>query len=345
MKLPPQRVEAFLKRPDPGIRAVLLFGPDAGLVRERAVAVCRTVLEDLSDPFRVADLGADVIEKDPARLADEAAAMALTGGRRLIRVRGAGEATAPVLAGFLQTPPPGDSLVVVEAGELDGRSKLRAAFEAAETAVAIACYVQEEGDLRKVLAEQLRGLGLSIADEALDLLAANLVGDRMMARTEVDKLALYMGDRTRVETDDVRASVGDSADLDLDDPIWAAAEGDYAATDRALGKLLGRGESPVALLRAAQRHLQRLQLASARQRAGEGLEAIGKSLWGNIFFKLRPMVDKQLRRWTPELLARACERLLEAEADCKRTNWPDETICARAFFQVAQMARGTGGRR
>src|SRR5712691_8070383 len=117
MKLAGGRVEAFLRRPDPDIRAVLLYGPDAGLVRERAEAVARTVCPDLRDPFRVADLAASVLAADPARLADEAAQISLTGGRRVIRVREAGDALAPLFARFLADAV-GDTLVVAEAGDL-----------------------------------------------------------------------------------------------------------------------------------------------------------------------------------------------------------------------------------
>ncbi|MGC2522189.1 MAG: DNA polymerase III subunit delta, partial [Stellaceae bacterium] len=85
MKIAPSRVAAFLQRPDPEIRAVLLYGPDAGLVRERADAVARTVCTDLSDPFRVAMLNGAVLAADPARLADEAAQLSLVGGRRVVR--------------------------------------------------------------------------------------------------------------------------------------------------------------------------------------------------------------------------------------------------------------------
>jgi len=73
MKLPPSRIAGFLQRPDPAIRAILLYGPDEGLVRERAEAAARSVCPDLKDPFRVADLAAAVLAADPARLADEAA--------------------------------------------------------------------------------------------------------------------------------------------------------------------------------------------------------------------------------------------------------------------------------
>jgi DNA polymerase III subunit delta len=342
VKLQPARIEAFVKAPDPAARAILIYGPDAGLVRERAVALGRTVVADPTDPFRVSDLSGDQVERDPARLADEASAIALTGGRRLVRVRGAGDGTAAIFAAFLKALPPGDSLIVVEAGDIDARSKLRAAFEAAPNAVAIPCYVQEEADLRKVIAEQLRAGNVAAAPDALDLLASNLVGDRMIARGEVDKLILYMGGTGRVEVEDVRAAIGDSAGNDIDDPVWAAADGDYAATDRALNKLFGRGENPVPLLRTAQRHFQRIQIVSARLKGGEPLDGIGRELYGGIFFKLKDQVGRQARIWTPDLAARALDRLLEAEAECKRTHWPAETVCARTFFQIAQLARGTG---
>src|SRR5947209_11687995 len=98
MRLAPARIAAFLQRPDPEIRAVLLYGPDEGLVRERAEAVARSVCSDLKDPFRVADLTGAGLAADPARLADEAAQLSLIGGRRIVRVRGAGDALAKLFS-------------------------------------------------------------------------------------------------------------------------------------------------------------------------------------------------------------------------------------------------------
>src|ERR1700755_1287314 len=133
MKLAPSRIAAFLQRPDPEIRAVLLYGPDEGLVRERAETVARSVCPDLTDPFCVADLTAAVLGADPARLADEAAQLSLTGGRRVVRVRGGGDPLAQLFAGFLATPS-GDALTVTEAGDLTPRSPLRRTFEGAPNA-------------------------------------------------------------------------------------------------------------------------------------------------------------------------------------------------------------------
>ena len=82
MKLAPQRVAAFLRDPGP-CRVVLLHGEDHGMIRDRAAALVRAVAGSLDDPFLVAELG----REDIVRLADEAASLALTGGRRVVRLR------------------------------------------------------------------------------------------------------------------------------------------------------------------------------------------------------------------------------------------------------------------
>lgn len=339
MKLQGKAIDAFLRHPDPKVRAVLLFGPDAGLVRDRADTLGKTVCPDLNDPFRVADMLGRALVEDPARLADEAAAMALTGGRRLIRVRDAEDVVTTVFTAFLNDPPPGDSLVVVEAGDLSNRSRLRTLFEGAGTGAAIPCYVEEEASLGRVIADLLSAHGLTADVDALNFLAGNLVGDRLVARGEVEKLALYMGADKRVTLEHAQACIGDSASLEMDGPVWAAADGDFAALDRSLARLFAEGMSPVPILRAAQRHFQRLHLISAQVASGKSAETAVDALRPPVFFKVRPRLIGQGKRWSPNLVRSALERLVDAEADCKRSNMPDQTICARVLFQLASLAR------
>src|SRR5208282_5863766 len=99
------RAESFLRAPDFGLLAVLLYGPDSGLVRERALDLARSVVLDLTDPFRTVEITANALIEDPARLGDEVAAIAMTGGRRVVIVREAGDSLSSVLADFLGDPP------------------------------------------------------------------------------------------------------------------------------------------------------------------------------------------------------------------------------------------------
>ncbi len=339
MKLQARAIDGFLRNPDPKVRAVLLYGPDGGLVRDRAQQLGRKIVADLSDPFRVAEFTGRALADDPARLVDEAAALSFTGGRRLIRVREAEDNAAAAFAAFFDPLPLGDSLIVVEFSDLGARSKLRLLFEGAEGGVAIPCYVEDEASLGRVIADLLHGHGLSADPDALEFLSAHLVGDRMVARGEVEKLAIYIGDAKRVRLEDVQACVGDSAALSMDEPIWAAAEGDFTTLDRSLARLFAEGTSPVPILRGAQRHFQRLHLIGGQIAAGKSAEAAVESIRPPVFFKLKSRLIAQTRRWSPNLVRQALERLVDAEADCKKTHMPDETICARVLFQLASLAR------
>lgn len=345
MKLAPARLAGFLRAPDPAARVILVYGPDAGLVRERADILARTVSPDLADPFRVAELAAGALAGDPARLHDEAAAMSLVGGRRVVRLREAGDGIAALVERFLAAPPPGDSLIVIEAGELPARSSLRRAVEASPRAVAVACYADGPREIEALTREVLGAHRVTATPEAMQYLLAHLGGDRGVSRQELEKLALYAGDGGRVDGAAAMAAVGDTAALDLDDVIFAAADGDAAAMERALQRAMQEGQSPVTIVRAAMRHFQRLQLAAARVAEGTGADEAVRGLRPPLFFKLADRFKGQLRLWPPRRAARVLELLTEAEVNLKRTGPPPETICHKALLDIARHAAAARARR
>ena len=340
MKLPAGRIQAFLQRPDPEIRAILLFGPDFGLMRERANTLARSVTDDLHDPFRVADLTGAALIADPARLYDEAAQISLMGGRRLVRVRDVGDAQGSLFARFLSDSP-GDALVVVEAGDLPARSALRHAFDDSPRAAAIGCYPDTVRDLAEVVGQTLAAHRVIVSRDAMEFLIAHLGGDRLLTRAELEKLALYVGDGGRVELDDARLSVADGAALSLDDAVLAAAEGDTARLGRALDRVFQEGESPVTVVRAVLRHLQRLHALAARIVRGEAMDSVLRAARPPIFFKQQDSFRRQLRRWSEEPLRYQLDGLADAEAQIKTTGMPAETVCRAALFELAQNAAGS----
>ncbi|MBV9814979.1 MAG: DNA polymerase III subunit delta [Alphaproteobacteria bacterium] len=338
MRLPPSRIAAFLQRPDPETRAVLLYGPDEGLARERAAAVARSVCPDLKDPFRVAELTAAALTLDPARLADEAAQLSLVGGRRVVRVRGAGDGLAKLFAEFLNGTP-GEAFVVVEAGELPSRSSLRRAFEGASSAVAIGCYPDTPRDLAAVVRETLSAHRVTASRDAGQFLVEHLGGDRLLTRSELEKLVLYAGEGGRVELDDAQVSISDTAALELDDSIMAAAEGDAAKVDRVLGRVFQEGESPVSVIRALLRHLQRLHALTAQLTGGASVDEVLRGARPPIFFKQAESFRRQLGLWTEGRLRAHLDRVAKAELNMKTTGFPAETICREAMLATARASR------
>lgn len=346
MKIAGRQIAAFLRdAPPPELLAVLLYGPDEGLVRERARLLAGKVVEDIGDPFRVATLTGPDLKADPALLADEAAAISLTGGKRLVRLRAAGDDCAKALEAVLDGPA-AEALIVVEAGDLPPRSRLRKLAETHGRAAALPCYADDDDAVSRLVEHAVRSAGATIEPDALAFAADHLGNDRMTTRMEAEKLALYAGDGGTITLEDAVACIGDSAVLSLDDIAFAAGAGDLSALSTALDRAAAETAAPVSILRAAGRHFQRLDAAQALIAAGADERSAMTRLRPPVFFRRREAFRSQLRRWPQARILAALARLNRAEIDCKTTGLPDRAIAERTLFELARMSqRGRGPRR
>jgi DNA polymerase-3 subunit delta len=342
MKLAGGQIERFCRQPDPAYPVVLVYGADEGLVRERVERLIRTVLDDPRDPFRTSEVSVDQLRSEPACLADEARSLCLLGGRRVIRLRQANDQASAACRALLALPAI-EALVVIDAGELAAGTSLRRLIEGAPNAVALPCYRDEGRGLAAFVDQELAERGLSLDADARAYVLDHVGADRGVTRSELDKLALYLGDvedggTRRATLADVAAVVGDSAALGLDDLVHSVAQGDMAAVQRCLERLLGAGEHPVRLVRAQANHFARLHRLAALRERGEPVERVIERARPPIHFRRRSSVGAELRLWSAARAARALTRLLEAEIACKTTGWPARVLCQEVLFALCAEA-------
>ncbi|MFM9865783.1 MAG: DNA polymerase III subunit delta [Micropepsaceae bacterium] len=313
--------------------AALVFGSNSGLVRERADRLAKSVVPDMSDAFRVADLGADVLRKDPARLGDEAGAISMFGGRRVVRVRDATDGLADLFEGFLSDPV-GDSFVVIEAGELTKTSSLRKLFEAAKAAGAIECYDDKPEDAARLIRETLTGAGWEVEADALAYLADALSADRRLLRSELDKLVTYLGPAqkgVKLSRNEAVTLIGDSGAVEIDEIADAVVAGDLKLLDRLIVKAAESNVSWTGAVGAALRMFQRL---------GSFAEGGGGPSWGRSSYYEQRM-QAQLSGWDHARLVKAMRLLAEAEAQTRLTGFPEAAIAQQALTEVA-ILKGRG---
>lgn len=328
MKIDARRVSAFLRNPG-SCRLVLLYGEDAGLVRERADLLVRSAAGSLRDPFRVAELDREHL----GRLPEEMSALSLDGGRRVIRVRDAADSACATVQAALEAP--GTALLVLEAPALPPRSKLRALAERDPQAAAVPCYREEGQTLRTSIESLLSERAVPVTPDALDWLAAHLGADRASTVAEIDKLALLAAGTRQLELSEVEAAIGDAAARRLEDALFSATAGDRAAADRGLTAALSEGMSPVAVLRAALFHCQRLDRALAVVAQGTSPTEAARSARPPIFSGRLTLFARALGGWSQAAMQGACRTLWAAELACKRTGAPAETVCRDAILALA----------
>ena len=341
-------IKDFVASRDPKIAAVLVYGPDSGLVRERTNKLAAAVVPDLKDPFNYIELTDADLKEEPARIMDEAAALSFAGGERVVRLKTHGEAAAKSASAFLDAldkdhvKPNG--VVLIEAGELSPRSGLRKAFEKSARGAALPCYADTALDVRSIASEAAAEEDLTFDRDALDLVVAILGDDRGLSRSELEKLILYKGPKNlrsgpgTITVEDVRASLVDSLGDAMDDTTSACADGNAAALAKALHRASAAGASPIGLLRALQRNFSRLQTARRFMDSGESAASAMKKLRPPVFFSETKRFETQLQKWRGPKLDLAMRMLVETELDAKSTGAPQREIVERTALRLAVMA-------
>ncbi|MCP1199114.1 DNA polymerase III subunit delta [Notoacmeibacter sp. MSK16QG-6] len=305
-------VDSWIARPDPRVRTVLIYGPDRGLVSERAKRFARETGLDLDDPFAVIRLEGSEVDADPARLADEARTVSMFGGERLIWLRNAGSSKGFLTAiSDLLADPPSDARLLIEAGDLKrAAGNLRGLCEKAESAMALPCYADKARDLEKLIQDVLGGAGLALQAEARSLLMNALGGDRLASRGELEKLALYADGQAEVTAEDVIASIGDVAALSADTLVDAALTGNLTLLDRELGRLVQAGTDANAILATLIRAIGQLhELRLAMDKRNLSASAAVQQARPPVFFTRRQAVTDALSAWSSDRIAAAQDRI------------------------------------
>jgi DNA polymerase III subunit delta len=336
-----KEIDAYLARPDPARPIILLYGPDAGLVRERADTLLASAVDDPNDPFSLVKLDGDELSAEPSRLVDEALTIPLFGGRRAIRVRAGSRSFASGVDALADTPLK-DCRIVIEAGELRPESPLRKACERARTAVAIACYPDTERDLTKLIDDELRGAGLRVAPDARAVLMTLLGGDRQASRNELRKLALYAHGKGEVTLDDVMAIAADASELKIDPIIDGAFAGDAAAVETEFAKAMVAGIYPGVIISAAQRQAAWLHKSALAVGDGTPVSVVLESGFPRLHFSRKANVETALRNLDVVRLTQILDQLATAALETRKQASLAAAIAQRALMSIAVNAKRRG---
>jgi DNA polymerase-3 subunit delta len=333
--------EGALRRLDSSVLVVLVYGPDDGLVAERARRAAESAVADPRDPFQLVRLDGDAVASDPGRLADEAGTIGLFGAKRAIWVRPTSRNLVAAVQAVLDTAPP-DVRVVIEAGDLSKSAPVRTLCERAPRALAIPCYADAGADLATLVDATLKTAGLAIDRDARALLLASLGANRLASRGELEKLLLYMEGEREIRSEDVAAALSDVSAHGLDDVVDAAFAGEVGPADAALRRAFREGTHASVVLGALLRHALQLLPLRGDVEAGTPPDRAVEA-WRGLFFRRKPRVVTQLGAWRLSVLRDTVDLLQRAVLASRQSPDLAEAAAAQAVMAVALRARSRGG--
>lgn len=333
MKATEARLKAALDRPPADIRLYLLHGPD----ESTAMALAARLTTAMGADAERIDLDAATLRGDPARLADEAAALSLFGGARSIRVTGAGEEALGAVEALLAADRAGNPAVMVAPGVKATGKLVKAAIDS-DRAMAFACYAPSERDAATIATELAREAGLRVTPVVAQRIARAAEGDRAVMAREVEKLALYLDaapDRPAEADDEALAAVGATlVEGETGEIVAAVVGGDAGALVLALRRQQGPDASPIPILRALERRFLQLMEMRAQVDGGEGIDQVVDR--ARVFWKEKGATAAALRRWDARALRVALTRVAAAQRDTIGAGPAGGSVAAQTLLALAE---------
>jgi DNA polymerase-3 subunit delta len=294
------------------VKAVLVYGPDAGLVDE----LCDKSVELLSvEKDNIFALDSNELRDKSDALFAEACTPSMFGGRKMVIISGAGDSDAKIIHDLVEHPGL-DAMVIVTAGDLRFGGGLRTLFEGGEKIAAIACYSDDTKTLETLIRNELfTNAGIKqISPDAMTYMLTHLGGDRGITRGFLGKIALYVDDKKSIDLDDVEKCLPDTGAANTDDFLYSLTAGHIQQTLLALDRLLYDNAEPNMLVRMLDRHFKTL------------LTAVVDGQLPRLFWKVSDKFNTAMKIWSESDICAVLTRLNELESQMRTTGMPAEIL-------------------
>ena len=336
MKANRAQVERALAKPAE-TRLFLLHGPDEAGSR----ALVRRLGEAMGADAERIDLRGAELKEDPARLADEAAAISMFGGARWILVEQAGDEALPAVEALLEAPAAGNPVALV-AGALKPASKLLKAALAAGNAFAFASYAPDAEQADRLVFDLARAQGLHVRSDIAHRVAAACGGNRSVIEQELAKFALYLDASPEgpkpLDHETIDAVGSGAEEGDLSRLVDSVLTGDAAGLEAEIARLRAEGQEGIGLTRALFRRMTLLARLRAEVEQGKSPSAVMASAGKSLFWRDKDVIEPQLRRWRADLIAKAISRLAEAERQVMTPGGPGIVAADAELFAICRQA-------
>lgn len=299
-----------------------------------AEAVCGS----MEDAFQCSTLEMENISKDGGEVYAEFHSQSLMGGRRAVVVKNA-DNNLTVLLKKMIPETTSDNLLILSSLTLNTKSSLIMWAKERKDVIIVGCYEQRTGDIAEDAVRMLKEKNLFADKSTMQFLCSRLSPDKKLNQSEIDKLAMYMGERQNISMEDVRSAISDVAGASYDDLCYFTASGNTKQACAVYERLIKEGEQTATLVRQLEYHYAKLLECQAIIKNGGSREEALKSIRPPLMFYRKNDFIKQLEIWNKDKLLSALNILYDCERDCKTTGVPDKQTVSYTIMRLSGAAK------
>ncbi len=315
MKIPPIKIDAFLKNPTS--HHILIYGQDSGLIKERAKFLANSLMKNFGINEKLTFQCANLTQEIDL-IYEKISNLSFFSPQPLIIIDDCSGLLSKSVKELIENSK--DVPMIFIAGDLPASSGWRKFFEDDEKKSAIACYPLEIPALKSYVLKKLAEENLKIEPQALDFFCQLVMGDFLRCKSDVEKLINYMqfSKNQIIDHSIIEKSVSEPINEEIDDLCSHIISKESAEFGLIFNKLIKSSVQHVTIIRFMLFYLQRLLIVSNAIENGLNENEALNLLKPPIFFKQKADFIKNLRMTKSEEIIRKIAFLNQVEIQSKQ---------------------------
>ena len=326
-------IKSYILENDPkktlNVKSILFYGVNIGLKKH-----FKNIFKKNNNKSLIKNFSQEDLIKNENILYDEINNSSLFNEEKLIFIEGATDKV------FTYIEPIIDKLknnkIIVFADLLDKRSKLRSYYEKSKTAIAVACYEDNEITIKKIITNELKDFrGLS--GENINLIIDNCGVDRIKLENELSKIKTYFNNKS-IEKNKLEDLLNLKSNDDFERLKDAAIEGNKIKTNKLLSDTALDPEKNILYLNIINQRLNKLYEVVDYSR-NSNIDDELANLKPPIFWKDKPIFISQMKKWNKKKIKEVLSKCYDLEISIKsNSNISKKILLKKLLLDICEQA-------
>ena len=227
-----------------------------------------------------------------------------------------------------------DDLFIINCGILEKKSKLRNYAERSSNVVVIPTYKDNSQSLISIARKFFSEKKISISTETLNLLVNRCMGDRRNLNKELDKISNYISEKKIISLKEIAVLTNLSENYSASELVDASLSKNYIKVREILNENIYSQEDTFLILRVflqkAKKILNLLEIINSEN----NVEKVINEYRPPIFWKDKPVLQKQLQLWTFENITNLIYELNDIEIKIKKNNSQNLILLKNFIYEI-----------
>ena len=209
-------------------------------------------------------------------------------------------------------------IIIIDADNLEKKSKLRSLFEKHKSYVSIAFYPENQKDLFLIARKFLKEKNILISSSSINSIIEKSNGDRENLLNELDKIYYLSISKKKITEDDISKLTNLVEDYNVSELIDCCLAKYKKKTIHILNENNFSNDDSILIIRTFLNKSKRVLMLAREYKQNKSIELTISSAKPPIFWKDKEIIKQQIYKWTPEDIKQLIYKLNKTELIIKK---------------------------